>query len=102
MTPLAPPLEAAKRTAVYVPPDSPQLDHARDVLRRTFGHADFRGMQAGVINEILAGHSAIATNQRQSLAFMINVERSQDAALQGQQTHVVRTAALCKAGGYSF
>lgn len=74
MTPLAPPLEAAKRTAVYVPPDSPQLDHARDVLRRTFGHADFRGMQAGVINEILAGHSAMAvlpTGGGKSLCYQI-------------------------------
>lgn len=74
MTPLAPPLEAAKRTVVYVPPDSPQLDHARDVLRRTFGHADFRGMQAGVINEILAGHSAMAvlpTGGGKSLCYQI-------------------------------
>ncbi len=74
MTPLAPPLEAAKRTVVYVPPDSPQLEHARDVLRRTFGHADFRGMQAGVINEILAGHSAMAvlpTGGGKSLCYQI-------------------------------
>jgi ATP-dependent DNA helicase RecQ len=39
--------------------DSP-LSAARDVLRHTFGHADFRGLQAGVIGEILAGRSAIA------------------------------------------
>ncbi|HWW26095.1 MAG TPA: hypothetical protein VNZ85_09415, partial [Caulobacter sp.] len=25
------------------------LDAAREVLRRTFGHSDFRGLQAGVI-----------------------------------------------------
>ncbi|ENZ79036.1 MULTISPECIES: DNA helicase RecQ [Caulobacter] len=59
---------------MYVPPDSPQLDHARDVLRRTFGHADFRGMQAGVINEILAGHSAMAvlpTGGGKSLCYQI-------------------------------
>src|SRR5215475_433576 len=36
------------------------LDTARDVLRHTFGHADFRGLQAGVIGEILAGRSALA------------------------------------------
>jgi hypothetical protein len=30
------------------------LDAARDLLRNTFGHADFRGLQAGVIGEILA------------------------------------------------
>ncbi|WP_168076658.1 DNA helicase RecQ [Caulobacter sp. SSI4214] len=59
---------------MYVPPDSPQLEHARDVLRRTFGHADFRGMQAGVINEILAGHSAMAvlpTGGGKSLCYQI-------------------------------
>jgi|SRR5215471_20643359 len=28
------------------------LDTVRDVLRRTFGHADFRGLQAGVIGEL--------------------------------------------------
>ncbi|MEO8927595.1 MAG: DNA helicase RecQ [Caulobacteraceae bacterium] len=38
----------------------PTLDQARDVLRRTFGHAEFRGLQAGVIGEILAGRNAVA------------------------------------------
>src|SRR5262249_22763271 len=28
------------------------LDTVRNVLRRTFGHADFRGLQAGVIGEL--------------------------------------------------
>ena len=36
------------------------LDEARAILRRTFGHADFRGLQAPVISEILAGRSAMA------------------------------------------
>jgi len=36
------------------------LDLARDILRRTFGHPDFRGLQAEVIGEILAGRSAVA------------------------------------------
>jgi ATP-dependent DNA helicase RecQ len=36
------------------------LDAARDVLRDTFGHAQFRGLQAGVISEVLAGRSALA------------------------------------------
>ncbi|HWE18324.1 MAG TPA: DNA helicase RecQ [Hyphomicrobiaceae bacterium] len=36
------------------------LDAAREVLRRTFGHADFRGLQAAVIGEVLAGRSAVA------------------------------------------
>jgi ATP-dependent DNA helicase RecQ len=39
---------------------SPTLDQARDVLQRTFGHAEFRGLQAGVIEEILAGRNAVA------------------------------------------
>jgi ATP-dependent DNA helicase RecQ len=33
---------------------------AREILRRTFGHAEFRGRQADVIAEILAGRSAMA------------------------------------------
>ncbi len=36
------------------------LAAARAVLRRTFGHADFRGLQAEVIGEVLAGRSAMA------------------------------------------
>ena len=39
---------------------APTLDDAREVLRRTFGHADFRGLQAGVIGEVLAGRNALA------------------------------------------
>jgi ATP-dependent DNA helicase RecQ len=50
------------------------LDTARNVLRHTFGHADFRGLQAGVIGEILAGRSAIAvlpTGGGKSLCYQI-------------------------------
>src|SRR5499433_3512645 len=50
------------------------LDTARDVLRRTFGHADFRGLQAGVIGEVLGGCSAIAvlpTGGGKSLCYQI-------------------------------
>ena len=36
------------------------LDEAREILRRTFGHAEFRGRQADVITEILGGRSALA------------------------------------------
>ena len=36
------------------------LPAARDILRHTFGHEDFRGLQAEVIGEVLAGRSAIA------------------------------------------
>ena len=38
----------------------PSLDQARDLLRRVWGHADFRGLQAGVIEEALAGRDALA------------------------------------------
>jgi ATP-dependent DNA helicase RecQ len=38
------------------------LDAARDLLRNTFGHADFRGLQAGVIGEI---HEALARAERE-------------------------------------
>src|SRR5262249_18545130 len=36
------------------------LGAALGVLRHTFGHANFRGLQAGVIGEVLAGRSALA------------------------------------------
>jgi ATP-dependent DNA helicase RecQ len=50
------------------------LDEAREVLRRTFGHADFRGLQGEVISEILAGRSAMAvlpTGGGKSLCYQI-------------------------------
>jgi ATP-dependent DNA helicase RecQ len=52
----------------------PTLDDAREVLRRTFGHAEFRGLQAGVIEEVLAGRSAMAvlpTGGGKSLCYQI-------------------------------
>jgi ATP-dependent DNA helicase RecQ len=39
---------------------TPSLDDARTVLRRTFGHADFRGLQGEVVAEALAGRNALA------------------------------------------
>jgi ATP-dependent DNA helicase RecQ len=36
------------------------LAAARDILQRVFGHAEFRGLQADVIGEILAGRDAVA------------------------------------------
>jgi ATP-dependent DNA helicase RecQ len=39
---------------------TPNLEQARDTLRRIFGHADFRGMQASVVTEILAGRNVLA------------------------------------------
>jgi ATP-dependent DNA helicase RecQ len=50
------------------------LDRAREVLRHTFGHTDFRGLQAGVIGEVLAGRSAMAvlpTGGGKSLCYQI-------------------------------
>src|SRR4051812_22399354 len=50
------------------------LDEAREVLRRTFGHAEFRGLQAEVIGEVLAGRSAMAvlpTGGGKSLCYQI-------------------------------
>ncbi|RPI46314.1 MAG: RecQ family ATP-dependent DNA helicase, partial [Hyphomicrobiaceae bacterium] len=55
-------------------PAGVRLDVARDVLRRTFGHANFRGLQAGVIGELLAGRSALAvlpTGGGKSLCYQI-------------------------------
>jgi ATP-dependent DNA helicase RecQ len=40
------------------PADS--LERAREVLRTTFGHADFRGLQAQVVTEVLAGRDTLA------------------------------------------
>jgi len=39
---------------------TPRLDDAREILRRVFGHADFRGLQAAVVGEVLAGRNAVA------------------------------------------
>jgi ATP-dependent DNA helicase RecQ len=50
------------------------IDEARAVLRRVFGHADFRGLQADVIAEILAGRDALAvlpTGGGKSLCYQI-------------------------------
>ena len=55
-------------------PAAASLDAARDILRRTFGHTEFRGLQAGVIGEILAGRSALAvlpTGGGKSLCYQI-------------------------------
>jgi ATP-dependent DNA helicase RecQ len=50
------------------------LERAREVLRHTFGHAEFRGRQAEVIAEALAGRSALAvlpTGGGKSLCYQI-------------------------------
>jgi len=56
-----------------MPLDS-MLDEAQEVLRRTFGHQAFRGHQAAVISEVLAGRSALAvlpTGGGKSLCYQI-------------------------------
>jgi len=53
---------------------TPMLDAAREVLRHTFGHSEFRGRQAEVIEEVLAGRNAIAvlpTGGGKSLCYQI-------------------------------
>src|SRR6478672_7064519 len=66
---------AIDSTVSYADPrGGTSLDAARAVLRRTFGHADFRGLQAGVIGEVLAGRSAMAvlpTGGGKSLCYQI-------------------------------
>lgn len=50
------------------------LDQARDVLRRVFGHADFRGLQATVIGDVMAGLNVLAvlpTGGGKSLCYQI-------------------------------
>ncbi|WP_370545428.1 DNA helicase RecQ [Caulobacter sp. 17J80-11] len=39
---------------------APDLSEAREILRRVYGHADFRGRQAEVVTEVLAGRDALA------------------------------------------
>jgi len=50
------------------------LGEAREILRRVFGHAEFRGLQAGVVAEALAGRNALAvlpTGGGKSVCFQI-------------------------------
>jgi ATP-dependent DNA helicase RecQ len=50
------------------------LAPAREILRRVFGHADFRGLQGEVITEVLAGRHAMAvlpTGGGKSLCYQI-------------------------------
>jgi ATP-dependent DNA helicase RecQ len=55
-------------------PPNRSIDAAREILRRVFGHAEFRGMQAEVIEEVLAGRNAMAvlpTGGGKSLCYQI-------------------------------
>ncbi|WP_158916262.1 DNA helicase RecQ [Caulobacter sp. S45] len=50
------------------------MQAAREILHRVFGHPDFRGLQAGVIGEVLAGRSAMAvlpTGGGKSLCYQV-------------------------------
>jgi len=60
--------------AALAEPDVDPLHEAREILRRTFGHAEFRGMQGDVIAQVLAGKSAMAvlpTGGGKSLCYQI-------------------------------
>jgi ATP-dependent DNA helicase RecQ len=46
--------------SALAPAPAPTLDQAREVLRRVWGHPDFRGLQADVMEEMLAGRDALA------------------------------------------
>ena len=59
---------------IHPVPTADSLETARDILRRTFGHAEFRGLQAPVIGEVLAGRSCMAvlpTGGGKSLCYQI-------------------------------
>ena len=62
------------RDARHNRPVTDSLQPAREILRRVFGHAEFRGMQGQVITEVLAGRSAMAvlpTGGGKSLCYQI-------------------------------
>lgn len=64
----------AIRTLLEADPNADPLDAARAMLRRVFGHADFRGLQADVIRETLTGRDALAilpTGGGKSLCYQI-------------------------------
>ncbi|HEY0052547.1 MAG TPA: DNA helicase RecQ, partial [Caulobacteraceae bacterium] len=50
----------AAALALDSPTAAPDLDAAREALRRVWGHEAFRGLQAEVIAEVLAGRDALA------------------------------------------
>ena len=57
-----------------MPFDSQPATAARDILRQVFGHDDFRGKQAAVIEEVMAGRNAMAvlpTGGGKSLCYQI-------------------------------
>lgn len=54
--------------------DTPTLQNARDLLQRVYGYDDFRGLQADVIADVMAGKDALAvlpTGGGKSLCYQI-------------------------------
>ncbi len=54
--------------------ESPQIEQAREALRRIYGFADFRGRQEDVITRVLAGQSTLAvmpTGAGKSLTYQL-------------------------------
>jgi ATP-dependent DNA helicase RecQ len=61
-------------TLAVAEPETTPLNAAREILRHTFGYEQFRGLQADVIAEVLAGRSAMAvlpTGGGKSLCYQI-------------------------------
>src|SRR5438445_10842655 len=55
-------------------PQMEPIDQAREILRHTFGYAEFKGLQGEVIAQVLAGRSAVAvlpTGGGKSLCYQI-------------------------------
>ncbi|RZJ31950.1 MAG: DEAD/DEAH box helicase, partial [Brevundimonas sp.] len=46
--------------SISAAPSAPTMADARATLERVWGHADFRGLQAGVVEEILSGRDVLA------------------------------------------
>ena len=43
-----------------LPAAAPDMTRARETLERVWGHADFRGLQASVVEQVLAGRDVLA------------------------------------------
>lgn len=56
----SPMLADSTLTPAALPADGATLDQARATLEKVWGHADFRGLQAEVVEEILAGRNVLA------------------------------------------
>ena len=73
------------------------LGAAANVLRNTFGHVDFRGVQPGVIGEILGGRSALAalpTGGGKSLCYQISTLVPSGFGLVGSRLSLRKTVSF--------